>query len=73
MTSKTWTAELGAELKRRRVAAGYGRMRFADLLGSQRSQVWKWETGAVCPSERYRNAAAELLECEPGDLYPVAN
>lgn len=61
----------GTELRRRRLAAGWGYEKFAKLLGTRRDRVWKWETGCAAPSEQYLARITKLLGCEPDDLYRV--
>ena len=58
----------GSRLKARRLAAGWGRLKFAKKLGTDVSRVWKWETGEFRPSAPYLEKITDLLGCSPDDL-----
>jgi transcriptional regulator with XRE-family HTH domain len=63
----------GARLKERRVAAGFGRVKFAEELGIGKSRIWKWEVGDHKPSQPSLDKICAVLGCSSGDLCRPAN
>lgn len=50
MDRVTWTAALGRRLAEARDRAGLTLDAAARAAGLQRNSVWRWESGATCPS-----------------------
>jgi transcriptional regulator with XRE-family HTH domain len=61
------------ELRRRRGAAGMSREELAFRVGRSFQSIGFYESGAVQPPVRILVRIAEVLGCEPGELFAEAD
>lgn len=55
-------------LAARRAGLGYTQERFAEVVGVERSTVWRWESGAVVPLPEQCSRIRAVLGLTPGEL-----
>lgn len=61
---------LGERLKAKRIVAGLGVVELAAKLEVDRTQVWRWETGAAEPPLFRLRQVARALGCSLKSLLP---
>lgn len=60
---------MGAKIRQLREQAGLTQKQFAEAVGVDQSAVARWESGENNPTAERIMQIADVLGCNPGDLF----
>ena len=69
MKEKGLAYEVGCVIAARRKAKGLTQAQVAEMMGVEKETISRMETGVISPTLPRLRQIADILECEPSDLF----